>query len=75
MKKQEAINYDFDMVTNKHGSCYTKDSVTKMINEVYEKINVDFEKLLDVTTYTNNKELIITRIRQTHNLYKTEEDR
>ena len=42
----------------------------RIIDEVYEKIDEDFEKLFDVIEYTQDKESIVILIKQMHNLYK-----
>ncbi len=44
-----------------------REDVHILIDDIYKDIDNNFEKLFDVIKYTENKELIITRIRQTHN--------
>ncbi len=53
------------------GKTFTLDEARKdvhiLIDDIYKDIDINFEKLFDVIKYTENKELIITLIKQTHN--------
>ena len=40
------------------------------VNKIYNDIDEEFEKLLNVVKYTKDKELIVTLIKQTQKVFK-----